>query len=99
MTKALLVAAALATGCAVNAASGGPVPVRGHGETVYLAPGAQLVTGLTEPVFLADGGYWLWEHGRWHRWRDVGWQPTTPPPSLAGMDAALPIQPLFLEEP
>jgi hypothetical protein len=97
--KALLATLAFATGCAVNAASGGPVPVRGHGTPVYVAPGAHLVPGLTEPVFMADGRYWLWEHGRWHAWRDVGWQPTPPPPALADLDATLAIHPIFLLEP
>lgn len=67
---------------------------------MYAAPGAHLVTGMNEPVFLVDDQYWLWQSDRWLVWRDIGWRTTSsPPPVLQDLDGRMSQRTLFITEP
>lgn len=81
--RVLLVLAMACTGYANEIA---PDPPRVRMETRWLSPGVGVVTGAWgEPMFVVDGGYWLWRDSRWMVWEGLGWRWAEPPRSLEAM--------------
>ena len=83
---AMLVAAALAAGCAGTYRSTGVVTATAYTpDLVTVSPGVSVIADYNEPVFYSDNYYWRYDdYGRWHRssYYDRGWVYARPPSAV-----------------
>ena len=81
-TLFVVVAGALAAGCAGSVGYSAGVSSDGYGpDLVYAAPGVQVIADYDEPIFFSDSYYWRFYGGSWYRstYYTGGWIYATPP--------------------
>lgn len=86
MSSPAIAVACLLAGIACSpghAAVVAPEPPRDRLETRLLAHDVRVLATRGEPMYVVDGGFWIWRDGHWLLWNDIGWRRARPPLALA----------------